>query len=169
MGERRMTTHDATNPGPGSDEGVEATAAFQDFVTYRMSRVQAQLNAQAGAVLRQHGDLTPARWRILSLIANGAPTRLMDICRLSGMDKGQVSRNLSRLVAAGLLKSERDVNDLRSQRIEITEEGRETVERIFPVMRARHEYLLSQIPDDDLEALRRALSVLEDASARRDF
>ena len=164
-----MTTHDAINPEHGSDTAGQGAAAFQDFVTYRMSRVQAQLNAQAGAVLRQHGDLTPARWRILSLIAHGAPTRLMDICRLSGMDKGQVSRNLARLVASGLLKSERDVNDLRSQRIEITPEGRETVERIFPIMRARHEYLLSQVPPDDLEALRRALGMLEEASARRDF
>lgn len=162
-----MTAHGASNPKP--ETTLEAASAFQDFVTYRMSRVQAQLNAQAGAVLRQHGDLTPARWRILSLIAGGAPTRLMEICRLSGMDKGQVSRNLSRLVAAGLLSSERDTNDLRSQRIEITAEGAATVERIFPVMQARHNFLLEQLPDEDLEALRRALDVLEQASAKRDF
>ena len=164
-----MTTHGAEIVAPDHGAPPETASAFQDFITYRMSRVQAQLNAQAGAVLRQHGDLTPARWRILSLIASGAPTRLMEICRLSGMDKGQVSRNLSRLVGAGLLKSERDANDLRSQRIEITETGRETVDRIFPIMRARHQYLLDQLPEDDLNALRRALDVLEQASAKRDF
>lgn len=164
-----MNSHDAVSPGPGTDTGADNATTFQDFVTYRMSRVQAQLNAQAGAVLRNYGDLTPARWRILSLIAGGAPTRLMDICRLSGMDKGQVSRNLARLVDAGLLRSERDANDLRSQRIEITQKGRETVDRIFPVMEARHDYLLSQLPQEDLDALRRALDVLERAAARRDF
>jgi DNA-binding MarR family transcriptional regulator len=164
-----MNTNDAGGPKPETDDMPEGAAAFQDFVTYRMSRVQAQLNAQAGAVLRAHGDLTPARWRILSLIANGAPTRLMEICRLSGMDKGQVSRNLSRLVESGLLKSERDSNDLRSQRIEITDAGRQVFAHIFPVMRARHEYLLSQLSEDDLTALRRSLKTLEKASHKRDF
>lgn len=164
-----MTTHDVKSPTFEADSASQGVAAFQDFVTYRMSRVQAQLNAQAGAVLRAHGDLTPARWRILSLIAGGAPTRLMEICRLSGMDKGQVSRNLARLVAAGLLKSERDTNDLRSQRIEITDKGREVVQHIFPIMRARHEFLLNELSAEDLDGLRRALDVLEEASAKRDF
>jgi len=164
-----MNTHHAISPKDRTTDAPEDVAVFQDFITYRMSRVQAQLNAQAGAVLRAHADLTPARWRILSLIAGGAPTRLVDICRLSGMDKGQVSRNLSRLVDSGLLKTERDASDLRSQRIEITPEGRDLVDRLFPIMRARHEYLLNQIEPDDLDALRRALALLEKASGRRDF
>lgn len=141
----------------------------QDALTQRMARVQAQLNAQAGAVLRSQSDLTPARWRILSLIASGQPTRLMEICRLSGMDKGQVSRNLSQLVAAGLLRAERDTNDMRSQRLEITETGRQLHARLLPAMQARQDYLLGQLDATQRDALDSALDTLEQAAARRNF
>ena len=77
----------------------------QDFVTYSLSRLQAKLNAQASAVLRSYSGLSLVQWRILVVLRVMGADSLTSICRVSDMDKGQVSRKLNRLIEDGLVIS----------------------------------------------------------------
>jgi len=66
----------------------------KDFMTYSLSRLQAKLNAQASAVLRSCSSLSLVQWRILLVLRVMEADSLTTICRVSDMDKGQVSRKL---------------------------------------------------------------------------
>ena len=65
---------------------------LHQFLTYRLSRVQAKLNAQANALLHAQSGLTLSRWRILALVGAAGQTRLSELARIAALDKGLLSR-----------------------------------------------------------------------------
>ena len=141
----------------------------KQFVTYTMARVQAKLNAQAAAILKRHSNLSLVQWRVIALLAAGNCDSLTTLCRLSGMDKGQVSRKLTQLVADGMVRSRLDEHDHRSQKLSLTEDGLKLYDRILPVMRSRQAHVTSNLAEEELAALLEYLDRIEAAADRRDF
>ena len=58
------------------------------FVSFRMSRVQAKLNAQATAILDRECGLSVIQWRTLAIIAILGETSPIAIARFGQLDKG---------------------------------------------------------------------------------
>ncbi|MBM7069333.1 winged helix-turn-helix transcriptional regulator [Actibacterium sp. 188UL27-1] len=139
------------------------------FVTYTMARVQAKLNAQGAAILKRHSKLSLVQWRVIALLASGNCDSLTTLCRLSGMDKGQVSRKLTQLVSDGLVRSRLDEEDHRSQKLSLTDEGLVLYDRILPIMRSRQAHITGEISQDELAILLEMLGRIETAADRRDF
>jgi hypothetical protein len=71
---------------------------LDQFLTYRLARVQARLNVHAAVLLKRHAGLTLSQWRIIALIGSGGHTKVSDFTRSMGLDKGLVSRNVRLLV-----------------------------------------------------------------------
>ncbi|MEL6523663.1 MAG: MarR family transcriptional regulator [Pseudomonadota bacterium] len=149
-------------------EVTDAPLDVKQFLTYQMARVQAKLNAQAAAILKRHSKLSLVQWRVMTLLASGGDN-LTSICRLSGMDKGQVSRKLTQLVSQGLVLTRLDEADHRSQKLSLSEKGEELHARILPIMRARQAHLASDMSDDEQAMLRELLLRLEVAAEQREF
>lgn len=149
-------------------EVTDAPLDVKQFLTYQMARVQAKLNAQAAAILKRHSKLSLVQWRVMTLLASGGDN-LTSICRLSGMDKGQVSRKLTQLVSQGLVLTRLDEADHRSQKLSLSEKGEELHGRILPIMRARQAHLASDMSDDEQAMLRELLLRLEVAAEQREF
>lgn len=147
-----------------TDNGVRS------FVTFRLAKVQAKLNAQAAAVLRAHSTLSLTEWRLLSLIiAAGEPTTAANVARDVQMDKAQVSRAVKSMLGAGIITTMLDAEDHRQILLEATPKGQELYDRIVNVMQRRQKWLTRNIGPADLEAFFNVLYELEKASDKRDF
>lgn len=137
---------------------------IQGFLTYRLSRVQTKLNAQAHALLQPHDGLTLSKWRILALVGAAGETRLSDLSRSADLDKGLLSRNLKSLIEDTLVASNGDKTDQRVQRLSLTPKGRALFDRVLPRMRERQARLRAALTVEELEALESALPKLEAAA-----
>ncbi|MDX5384628.1 MAG: MarR family winged helix-turn-helix transcriptional regulator [Rhodobacterales bacterium] len=142
---------------------------LQQFLTYRLSRVQAKLNTQASRLLRDHAGITLTQWRILALIGVEGLRRSSDLSRHAALDKGMISRNVKSLLADGLILSEGDDSDQRAQMLCLTEKGRQLVDRTLPIMRKRQALLRGALEAGELATLYRALDKLELAAEAQDF
>jgi DNA-binding MarR family transcriptional regulator len=122
---------------------------------------QAVFSAQS-ALLR-HGDeattafgQSAARWRVLVRIAEGEST-VADIARLTGYSRQAVQRLADALAADGLISQQADESDRRKQRLEFTESGAATFERMETHFDGWAERLLAHIPEADLASVSAAL------------
>lgn len=137
---------------------------LHQFLTYRLSRVQAKLNAQANALLQRSAGLTLSQWRILALIGAAGQTRLSALVRIAALDKGLVSRNLKILSANGLVHSKQDEMDQRVQHLSLTKKGQALFEETLPKMRERQRHLRAGLDPAELRVLYSALDKLEIAA-----
>ena len=107
-------------------DGFETIEAeLYQYVTYRLSRVQAKLNAQATHMLREASGITLSQWRIIALIGAAGETRLSMLARHSALDKGLLSRNLKALVTEGIVLTKQDQTDHRAQLLSLSPKGKE--------------------------------------------
>ena len=141
---------------------------FTTILTFRLSRLQANLNAQAADLLRRHGSVPLAHWRVLLILHDNLATTQKDIVERAEFDKGQVSRIVDRLVNEGLLVSESDSEDKRVLNLHLTNAGREMMSRLIPVMRQRRSHLISPFSDEELATLFDFLDRLDSVSGKLD-
>lgn len=139
------------------------------FVTFRMSRIQAKLNAQATAILDRECGLSVIQWRAIAIIAILGETSPVAIARFGQLDKGLLSRKLKGLIADKLVKSRPDPFDQRSQLLSLTVRGRAIYDRMLPIMQARQQYLVAGLTEKELDAFLAALDKIDAASERREF
>ena len=156
---------DASDPGEGQDD-----LPLTRFLTYRFSRVQAKLNAQATRLLHRTAGLGLTQWRILALIGDaGGTARASEITSFAAIDKGLFSRKLKGLVEDGLVTTAPDKKDQRVQHLRLTAKGQRLYDSTLPVMRARQRALRSHFDDEELRVLYAALDKLESAAEETEF
>jgi DNA-binding MarR family transcriptional regulator len=145
MGKQPLTT----------GEGVRA------FVTFRLARVQNQLNAQASNILRDLCDLSLTEWRVVSLVHALKETTATVISREAQMDKGQISRAVKSLVKNGYLNAATNERDSRLNILSLEQKGIEVFDKVVEVMKARQVRLTSEITADELDVFYSVLDKLE--------
>lgn len=106
-----------------------------------------RINAQGRAALARHDGPSLPEWRIIRVIGMGAAAIATDVSRTTGIDKGQFSRTLAALVAAGLVAQEPCPEDRRRVLLRLTPEGRALHDRLAPVLQARQRRLAEAIPE----------------------
>ena len=153
-------------PSDLSDEALK-NGSLERFLTYRLARVQAKLNAQASRILRDHAGLTLTQWRLIALIGFTVQTNAAALSRTATMDKGLISRNIRTLGQDGLVRIIPDENDHRAQTLQLTSKGKAIFEKTLPRMRQRQQALRSLLTDEEEQALSSALEKLEAATDDR--
>lgn len=131
------------------------------FITFRLARLQARLNAQAARILKDASGLSLTQWRIIAWLGWRGPTRASDISRLAQIDKGLFSRKLKTLVAQGVLTSEPDKTDQRQHMLRLTAEGTRLFETTLPVMQRRQRALTGALTPEELTTFFAVLDKLE--------
>ena len=87
--------------------GITAdTRSIRDLLSYRLSRAASLISRGAALRYRREFDVSLGEWRALALLATGTPPSLMQLARAAGLDKAQMSRVVSSLVARGLVARE---------------------------------------------------------------
>lgn len=141
-----------------------SSAPLQEIITYRLSRLNARLNAHASRLLKLKAGLTLSQWRVLVMLDTFEKITHADYVKHTRFDKGQASRTISAMVNLGYVKSEPDEVDHRSHTIEMTEKGRKTYDLAFPHMRLRQTLLLEGFSEDERQSLFNHLDRLEAAA-----
>ncbi len=142
---------------------------LRQFITYRISRLQNSLNAQAGHVLSKLSDLTLTEWRILYILRSMSTATMSQIVQESRLDKAQISRSIKALVEKGYIASAQDDQDQRRQLLSATAKGRAIKDKILPIMIRRQEAMTEGLSDEDIKTFLRILDHLDETATRRDF
>ena len=100
-----------------------------------------------------HPDLDGAAYGLLALLQDTGPLRASDLVARLGLDKSTVSRQISTLVALGLVTREADPADGRAQVLSTSPEGATRLSRIRDARRARWEADLADWPTEDVAML----------------
>ncbi|MBW0091455.1 MarR family transcriptional regulator [Pseudonocardia sp. KRD-184] len=145
--------------------GASPDDAAHDEAVQRLEREISLLLRRSRSVLRTlatrlHPDVDAASYAVLLAIARSSPLRLVDLAEEFGLDKSTMSRQISSLLALGLLRRRPDPEDGRAFLLELSDGGRERLEE---VSRARHEEFRSRLASwsaDDVGTLADGLTRL---------
>ena len=140
---------------------------MSSFVTFRLSKLQSSLNAQASSILKQNSDLSLVEWRIIQVVRMFEGVTSSMIVDHVQIDKGQLSRKIKGMIEKGLLESERNQDDKRVQKLILTEKALSISEMLMPTMKERQKNLLSEVTPDELELFNGVIDKLEKASKKR--
>ncbi|MCR8827518.1 MarR family winged helix-turn-helix transcriptional regulator [Pseudosulfitobacter koreensis] len=151
------------------DEQIISQFDLRQYLTYRLSKLQNALNAQAAQVLSAHSDITLTEWRVLFILRSMSTATMSMIVQESRLDKAQISRSIKALVEKGYIASVQDESDQRRQLLSATEAGRALKEKVLPIMMRRQQALTDGMPRAELETFFKVLDQLETVALRRDF
>lgn len=114
---------------------------------------------QMTRLLEYPGDLSTPQVSVLNTLSS-EPVRIGDLAALGGVTQPGMSQLVSRLESAGLVERTRSDEDARVTLVEITDEGRNALDR---VNRERNRVLgvhLERLSDEEVRRIRDGLSPL---------
>lgn len=139
------------------------------LLPFQIAQLNAELSAQARAILARHGDLTLPQWRILWLLSNGVASTSTRVRKAAHIDKGQFSKTLNTLLEKGLVQLEPYAQDKRQFAISLTKKGCATCALLAPEMDARQAHLLAALTAPERELISHAIEALSEAAKRHEF
>ena len=151
----------------GTNSKVQAIdSRLRNFVTYRISKVQAKLNMQASRILSKTSGITINHWRIIALVGAAGQTQSSVLSKEAALDKGLLSRNLKTLIKDGVVKAEINAIDHRIQDLSLTKKGAAIYEKTLPVTLERQAKLREGLTDEELRIFIKILDHLENAAEK---
>ena len=123
-----------------------------------IGRVSRLLRATASAT---EAELSPTRSSLLLAIDRRGPVRLAEIADSEGMNPTMLSRSITQLVDAGLVRRRCDDGDRRAAWVEPTETGHALAERIRDERTRAVNAALAELPAQDRRTLQDAIPALE--------
>jgi DNA-binding MarR family transcriptional regulator len=147
----------------------EATIeAFLVRIARRASdpRVVRRLNERAGV------DFDRSSWTLLLRISEHEPVRLSVVADVIGIDTSTASRQVSPLIAAGMVRRAPDPADGRALLHELTDAGRMVLGRMTTAWRSWVEEILESFDSSEREELasllERLAAAIDDVDRRQD-
>ncbi len=141
---------------------------LNQFLTYRVSRLHAKLNAQASRILNKSVGITLNQWRMIAFIGGAGKLTASELIAATAMDKGLVSRNVKSLIASGLVISSPSERDNRVQVLSLTPRGKHVFEVALPRMQRRQDDLQLALSADEIATFRSVVDKLERAAEKMD-
>ncbi|MFE2043708.1 MarR family winged helix-turn-helix transcriptional regulator [Streptomyces sp. NPDC059477] len=135
-------------PTPASPETTEIEHALAR-ITFLSSRARQHDKVMAVAGV----PLDRAATGVLRRMADGEPPRPGELAARLGVEASHVTRTVQQLERAGYVVRVPDPDDRRAQRIEVTEAGREAIDRIRDAGARRMQVALSDWKPEELRQL----------------
>jgi len=134
---------------------------LDDFLPYRITVLASHI---AVSFARQHAErfgLSIPEWRVVAVLGRHGELSSGEVMDKTSMDKAKVSRAVTRLAAAGIIARKAHPEDQRSNRLELTREGRRIHDRITPIAVDLERELLSVLTREEQETFGRVLAKLD--------
>ena len=126
--------------------------SIQDDLGYWLGSLASSLRTSLGRQLAPF-DITSAQWAILEVCFRGEANSPSALARVIPVDAAAISRQLDKLREKGLIRRRRLTTDRRSVRVELTEEGRELVPKLAPLVRTNNSRFLEGVTEDEQATL----------------
>jgi DNA-binding MarR family transcriptional regulator len=118
---------------------------LENLVTYRLTRIADMLVRAASKIYwAQHG-VTLTELRLLAALGRHDTLAVNEASRLTGIDKGWVSRSVAALVNRKLVRRLRHPSDSRMVLLSLTPQGKTKVQQMVPLAVARNERFLARL------------------------
>lgn len=124
-----------------------------DFLPYRLAVLSERVSRRLSQVYGAEAGLTLAEWRVMVHLARCHQVSVREIHNCVNLDKSRVSRAVTRLNTAGLLKKTGSLTDQRLLSISLSDDGWALLDRILPPAAAYEARLLSALEPEDRAAL----------------
>ena len=98
-------------------------ATIRDLLSYQVSRTANAMSRSAALRYAAYG-VTLQEWRTLALLAAGGPLGLNELARAAGLDKAQMSRAVSALIARELVQKRWSEAGGRATSLTLSRHGR---------------------------------------------
>lgn len=131
----------------------------QGSLTIQLATLQAKLNRHAAKHLEKFG-IRLLEWRVLFVIATLQNSSHGEVHELTGIDRGQLSRLIKKMLADDLLAEQVSIEDHRQKTLTLTLQGQQKFEAAAPSMRQRRENLLQTLSKQEQVALLNTLTSL---------
>jgi len=147
---------------PHVAEGARlAGSELAQFFPYRLSVLADLVSNAVSQVYADRFDLTRAEWRLLAALGVNRKMVAKDLGPYSALDKMQVSRAVQRLEEVGYIQRHEDTDDRRSKVLQLTAAGRALYQKIWPLVMAREEYILSALEPGERSVLARVMEKVQ--------
>jgi DNA-binding MarR family transcriptional regulator len=133
---------------------------LSELFSYRLNRLAFVSSRIAAGINESRYGVGPREWRIIALLGASAPMSLNALARASNIDKSQVSRTLTDLIARNLIKRSANEHDARGVSLNLTAAGRTLYKKVFPTAVARNDAMLSVLSPDEREMMEAMLEKL---------
>jgi DNA-binding MarR family transcriptional regulator len=135
-------------------------ARLDELLNYRLARLLAVSSAPGIRLLEGGYGIARREWSLVAIVAVHGPISPSDLAEVAHLDRPDVSRAITHLVANGLLARKRVPHDARRAQIAITEAGRRLHDQVFPQLVRINAPLLRALTTEQLAALDGALRIL---------
>lgn len=139
-----------TFSAPGPADGPLSEAHGQALVAPYLMSLATAIRRAAATVYRREFGLGQNEWRIVSVLGLDGALSNNEIAELVALDKGQLSREVSRLVERGLVVRHRAH---RSTEIRLSGDGQAVYRRLITIADCRNRHLLADLAESDREHL----------------
>ncbi len=123
------------------------------FLSFRIAKLHAVLNAQATRLLEDGPGLTLGQWRVMVTIGAGGARTSRALHEKTQIDPALISRSLRQLEALGFVVAGRNAEDRRVLDVRLTPRGDEVFRQTYPIMQARQNALRGCLTPDEAAQL----------------
>ena len=134
---------------------------IRDRLGYRVQNLANKMILWGTRTYAQELDVGVQEWRILAVLERKGRGTASDVCDLTMMDKGNVSRAVKNLVKEGRLKEKTDRNDKRSMTLAVTPKGFEIYKSLKKLSDARERKFMASLTPAEQKALPNILTKLD--------
>jgi DNA-binding MarR family transcriptional regulator len=133
-----------------------STYKAQNSVGYLIKRAQSMMLDVLEQVFEEQG-FSYVQYVILSWVRDGIAVNPKDICVQFRHDSGALTRVIDQLAERGLLERVRRDRDRRKVELQLTEAGRNTVERLVPLVVEKLNLALTDFSSEEVKEFLRLL------------
>jgi DNA-binding MarR family transcriptional regulator len=145
-----------------------------EFPTYAIGRLAGIIRRSFLPAYVEPFDLTVPEWRVLAAVAERSALSFNEICAAITMDRAQVSRTLTSLMAKGYVAQQTTVragrrgrgHNLTQKKLILTAEGRRLHRRVLPIGRRHQMILLAGLNSSERAAVHAGLLKMVAAAER---
>ncbi|MGB1238588.1 MAG: MarR family winged helix-turn-helix transcriptional regulator [Pseudomonadales bacterium] len=134
--------------------------SLKEFFPYQLSILASQVSEFIAKIYADEFGLNRVEWRIVASLGEFEQLSATEICKLTALEKMQVSRAIGKLRERALLMPQPDLRDGRSQRLALTRDGLEVYRQIVPLVLAQEQQLLAGLSAEEQAALRQITAKL---------
>ena len=154
---------------PGADPAAPVLHLTR-FLPYRLSVLSNTVSHTVAKLYEKRFGITIPEWRVIAVLGSGETLSAGEIAQRTAMDKVQVSRAISRMLASALILRESGATDRRKAQLTLTPKALAIYTEIVPLALAYEQELTGALTEEEMEHLDRLLAKLQtqaDALAAR--
>ena len=160
----RNPARSVANANTAARRRVRAAAplTIKGLLSYQLHLVANLLSRGAAMRYRREFGVSLWEWRTIALLGAQAPQSLNELARAAALDKSQMSRVVSGLIARGLVSRAADERDGRGIRLALTKAGAGVHLGLMRAAAWRNQVFLGCLTKSERACLERALAKIGD-------